>query len=177
LFIRAFSLYYSTNINLQMSFKFASEVRILQCVGIAFLFVPLNTLSYVGTNPEHSNDVSGLINLARNIGGSVGTSVYTTVLARHEQRWQHYLTNHTGEGNPGYTARISALIQQALAKYSSLFDAQHHAMVQFYRTVQEQAAIRSYIDVLSILAVLSLIVVPLPFLLKKLPKGAEAKAH
>jgi MFS transporter, DHA2 family, multidrug resistance protein len=173
----AFSLYYSTNIDLQMNFAFASELRVLQCVGLAFLFVPINTLSYVGTDPQHSNDVSGLINLARNIGGSVGTSVYTTVLARHEQRWQQYLTKHINPANPGYTSRLNALTQQALAKYSNQFDAQHHALVQFYRTVQEQSAIRSYIDVLSILAILSLIVVPVPLLLKKLPKGAAPAAH
>ncbi len=173
----AVALYYSTNLNLQISFGYASKLRAFQCIGLAFLFIPINTLSYVGTKPEQSNDVSGLINLARNIGGSCGTSLFTTVLARHEQIRQHYLTAHANDGNPGYTSRLSALTQQALNTAASQVDAQHRALAQFYHQVQQQAAILSYIDVLSLLAVLTVIVVPFPLLLKKPPKGAAAQAH
>lgn len=173
----SWALYHSTNLNLQINFAHASEIRTLQCIGLAFLFVPISTLSYVGTKPEQSNDVSGLINLARNIGGSCGTSLFTTVLARHEQIRQHYLTMHTNDGNPGYTARLSALTQQALNTAASEVDARHRALLQFYHQVQHQAAILSYIDVLSLLAVLTLLVIPFPLLLRKPPKGAAAQAH
>jgi DHA2 family multidrug resistance protein len=97
--VMGLALLYSTGINLQMSFGYASRLRIFQSIGLAFLFVPVNTLCYIGMKPEQSNDVSGLINLARNIGGSCGTSLFTTMLARYEQQNQHNLAQHVNAGN------------------------------------------------------------------------------
>ena len=176
-FIIGLALYYSTGINLQMSFAYVSYLRAFQCVGLAFLFVPVNTLSYVGTTPEQSNDVSGLTNLARNVGGSVGTSFFTTTLSRHQQVHQHYLIRHATDGNAGYLARIQALTNQALGTVASQTDAQHQALMQFYQTVQKQAAILSFIDILSILALLAFIAIPLPLLLKRPEAGAAVQGH
>ena len=81
----ALALYHMTGLNLQMSFGHASLLRFYQSLGLAFMFVPINTLAYVGIPPDKNNDVSGLTNLARNIGGSCGTSFFTTMLARRSQ--------------------------------------------------------------------------------------------
>jgi len=174
--ILAASMFYSTGLDLQMSFGYAATLRAYQCVGLAFLFVPVNTLSYVGTKPEQSNDVSGLINLARNIGGSVGTSLFTTTLARHQQVHQAYLARSANKSNPAYVARLDALTQQAMGKAGSAFDARHTALLEFYHQLQRQASVLSYIDVLMLLAVLSLCAAPLAFLLKPPVKGAAAAA-
>jgi DHA2 family multidrug resistance protein len=170
-------LYYSTGLNLQMSFGYASEIRAIQCIGLAFLFVPVNTLAYVGTKPEQSNDVSGLTNLARNIGGSCGTSFFTTVLARHQQTHQQFLVQHAVSGNPGYLSRLNALTQQASGSAASQFDAQRHAMSQFYQQLQLQASVLSYIDIIAYLAIIAFLCIPLPLLLRKPLKGAVAVAH
>ncbi len=170
-------LWYSTGLNLQMSFVYASEIRAVQCIGLAFLFVPVNTLAYVGTKPEQSNDVSGLTNLARNIGGSCGTSFFTTTLARHQQTHQQFLVQHAVSGNPGYVSRLDALTQQALGSAASQFDAQRHAMSQFYRQLQQQASVLSYIDVITYLAIVAFVCIPLPLLLRKPAKGAAVVAH
>jgi DHA2 family multidrug resistance protein len=138
--------------------------------------VPVNTLSYVGTKPEQSNDVSGLINLARNIGGSVGTSLFTTTLARHQQVHQTYLARSANRSNPAYVARLDALTQQAMGKAGSAFDARHTALLEFYHQLQHQANVLSYIDVLMLLAVLSACAAPLAFLLKPPVKGAAEAA-
>jgi len=79
----ALALFHMTSLDLQMSFAYAAKLRFLQSIGLAFLFVPINTLIYVGVPPGKINEVSGLSNLARNSGGSAGTSFFTTVLARH----------------------------------------------------------------------------------------------
>jgi DHA2 family multidrug resistance protein len=173
----AIALYHSTGIDLQMGFWDASKIRVYQSLGVAFLFVPLNTLSYVGTSPRNSNDVSGLINLARNIGGSCGTSLFTTVLARHQQVHQAYLAEHAYAANPAYLDRIAVLTQQALAHVPSMADAQRQALAQLYHQVQSQASILSYIDVIGLLMVLSALAIPLPLLLKKAPRGAAVQAH
>jgi DHA2 family multidrug resistance protein len=173
----AISMYYSTKIDLQMSFWYVAELRVFQSLGLAFLFIPVNTLSYVGVTPEQSNDVSGLINLARNVGGSCGTALFASMLARRSQVHQHYLVRYANDSHPAFVARINALTQQAMAKSGSSVDAHHHALVQFYHQVQLQASVLSYIDILSLLAVISLVVIPLPLLLRKPPKGAAAAAH
>ena len=171
------SLVHMSGLNLQMSFSYASMLRVYQAAGLAFLFVPINTLAYVGVSRDKSNDVSGLINLARNVGGSCGTSLFTTMLARHQQVHQQYLTKHANAGNPAYTDRLAALTQAAMARAASQVDAQHHAVLQFYRQMQQQASVLSYLDVMQLLAIIAFCAIPLALLLKKLPRGAAAAAH
>ena len=67
---------------LGIDFKTAMMYRIYQSVGLAFLFVPINTLCYVGVPQEQNNQISSMINLMRNLGGSFGISFVTTMLAR-----------------------------------------------------------------------------------------------
>jgi DHA2 family multidrug resistance protein len=173
----AIALFHMTSLDLQMSFGDAAMMRFYQSIGLAFLFVPINTLAYIGIAPGKNNDVSGLTNLARNIGGSCGTSFFTTLLARHEQIHQQYLVKHVYNGGANWQNRYQAMTQQALSNTPSLHDAQHHALAQFYRTVQIQAGILSYLDVLQILAIFAACMIPLALLMKKPPKGTHAAAH
>jgi DHA2 family multidrug resistance protein len=175
--LMAFALFYSTGINLNIDFWYASKIRILQSLGLGFLFVPTSTLAYVGVKPEENNDVSGMTNLARNIGGSCGTSLFTTMLARHQQVHQHYLAGYANAGNAAYVSKLSALTQQMLGKAASTVDAQHQALMQFYQQLHHQASVLSYIDILGFLAVLMLLAAPLPFFLRRPPKGAAMVAH
>ena len=71
-----------TNINQQISFGLAVSWRACIALGLPFLFIPINTLCYAGVPQEKNNEVSGLTALSRNVGGSVGISFVTTLLAR-----------------------------------------------------------------------------------------------
>lgn len=173
----ALALFNMTGLNLQMSFGHAAGLRFLQSIGLAFLFVPINTLSYIGVPRGKNNDVSGLVNLARNIGGSCGTAFFTTTLARHTQIHQQYLVKHIFNGHATWTNRYQALTQQTLNRTPAMADAQHHALAQFYRTLQGQAGVLSYLDVLRTLALLCAVMVPLALLMKKPPKGMQGSAH
>jgi DHA2 family multidrug resistance protein len=99
------------------------------------------------------------------------------MLARRSQVHQHYLAGYANDSHPAYVARIDALTRQAMAKSGSFADAHHHALAQFYQQLQHQASVLSYIDILSLLALISMAVIPLPLLLRKPPKGAAAVAH
>jgi DHA2 family multidrug resistance protein len=171
------ALYHMTGLDLQMSFGHAAALRFYQSIGLAFLFVPINTLAYIGVGPGKNNDVSGLVNLARNIGGSCGTSFFTTILARRAQVHQQYLVKHVQNGSPAWTNHYQALTQRALGSTPSLLDARHHALAQFYRMVQAQAGVLSYIDVLQALSLICACMIPLALLMKKPPKGMQAAAH
>ena len=92
------SLFNMTRFDLQIDFRTAVVARIIQAVGMAFLFVPINTAAYAFLPREKNNAASGLMNLARNMGGSVGISVVTTMLDR---RSQVHLTDLLHSPEPG----------------------------------------------------------------------------
>ena len=75
----ALALYHMASISLDMNYAYAASLRMIQAVGLAFLFVPINTASYYGITLAQNNDVSGLTNLARNVGGTVGTAAINTL--------------------------------------------------------------------------------------------------
>src|SRR5271167_211911 len=92
-------MYYSTrHLDLEISFRSASMLRLVQVFGLGFLFVPINLSSYVGMPTEKSNSVAGLVNFMRNIGSSVGTSMVTTVIARRAQVHQVFLVANVTQG-------------------------------------------------------------------------------
>ena len=174
----ALALYHMTGLDLQMSFRHAATLRFYQSIGLAFLFVPINTLAYVGIRPGKNNDVSGLTNLARNIGGSAGTSFFTTTLARHQQIHQLYLTQNVYSSSPEWLRSLQQTTHQLLLSGPiSASDAQHSAMVRLYQSLQTQASVLSYLDVLQSLSIFCACMIPLALLMKKPPKGLQASAH
>src|SRR4029077_8870405 len=98
----SFSLFHMTNFDLQIDFRTAVVARMIQAVGMAFLFVPINTAAYAFLPRDKNNAASGLMNLARNIGGSVGISLVTTMLARRAQHHQANLATHLSGSNPAF---------------------------------------------------------------------------
>jgi DHA2 family multidrug resistance protein len=166
-----------TTMNLEMDFGTAVKLRVFQSIGLAFLFVPINTLSYTGVSPNKNNAVSGLINLARNIGGSVGISAVTTLLARRSQYHQSVLVGRATNYDPSFRSAVEALTHALSSAGATATDATWQAYQQVYLTIQRQASILSYIDTVWIFGVASALMVPLAFLMKKPKTGARAMGH
>ena len=82
----ALALFHMTNLNLSLDYRTFALWRIYQSAGLAFLFVPINTISYTGMPPEESNQVSGMINLMRNMGGDIGISAATALITHEGSR-------------------------------------------------------------------------------------------
>jgi DHA2 family multidrug resistance protein len=173
----AVALFHMTSLNLQMSFRYAAVLRFYQSIGLAFLFVPINSMIYLGIDPRKNNDVSGLSNLARNIGGSAGTSFFTTVLARHQQVHQAYLVQNVVGSSQQWMGSVHALTSSLQHSTAALSDAQKGAYLRIYQSLEAQASVLSYIDVLSMLAVFCACMVPMALLMQKPPKGMQASAH
>jgi len=160
--LTAVGLFYMSGLDLQMSMGFAAKIRFVQCLGFGFLFIPISTMSYVGIAPDKNNDVAGMTNLARNIGGSCGTALFTTMLARHEQVHQNVLVRHAVRGNVFFNKYLSHLMQSK---------GEHGALEQIYQSVQQQASLLSYLDVIYFFAFACAIMIPVSFLMKKAPAG------
>ncbi len=174
--VTAASMMHMTNIYPGISFRTAVMYRIYQSIGLAFLFVPINTLAYVGVPPQKSNAVSALINLARNLGGGVGISLAQTLLARRSQVHQSRLVEHvTASSAP--LARMLGGLERALAHRGSLgMDATRRAFAVVYGMVQQQAVTLAFIDVLWLLGVASACLVPLVVFMRR-PRGPVHVGH
>jgi DHA2 family multidrug resistance protein len=165
--LSAVGLYNMSGLNLLMNMGHASELKFFQSLGIGFLFIPISTMSYSGIAASKNNDVSGMTNLARNIGGSCGTAFLTTVLARHQQVHQAALVRNTTNGNVFYNNTISTMTQQHMSSGASHGAAHSEAVRQFYQQLQQQASVLSYIDIIFFFAVACTLMIPIAFLMKK----------
>jgi DHA2 family multidrug resistance protein len=167
-------LFYSTQqLDLQISFRSASLLRLGQVFGLGFLFVPINLSSYVGMPIEKSSSVAGLVNFMRNIGSSVGTSMVTTLIARRAQVHQVYLVAHVTAGRPTITGAAAALAARLVASGVDADRAAKQAYALLYQTVIAQSNTLAYIDTFRVLAIGAAIMFVVSFALKKNDPGAR----
>ena len=168
----AIGMFYSTKrIDLQMSFSAATWLRIIQVLGLGFLFVPITLVAYVGIAPEKNNSVAGIVNFMRNMGSSVGTSLVTTLIARRSQLHQLRLVETTRVDNPNFANSAKGLAQHFMNGGLGRHEALATAYAQIYQAVQAQAASLAYIDTFMVLCVAAVIMFFLSFLLQKNDPG------
>jgi DHA2 family multidrug resistance protein len=170
--ITAFGLWRMTNIDLNVSFGLAVSWRAVMVVGLPLLFIPINTLCYAGIPQNKNNEISGMTALSRNLGGSVGISFVTTLLARLSQKHLAMLGAHTVSGSPPFEAYRSGLTGAWVERGNAMPDAIHHAGAQIYGMAQVQARLLAYVDVIWIMVAVIVILIPLPFLMRRPKKGA-----
>ena len=171
------SLFHMTTFNLQIDFRTTAIARLLQAVGMAFLFVPINTAAYAFLPREKNNAASGLMNLARNIGGSVGISVVTTMLDRRTQVHLTNLSRNLSPANPAFRAMLRGAATAMQAHGASPAKATQRAYALVQSTVQRQAVMLSYIDCFWFLGVAILCMIPAVFLMKKSKPGGGMAVH
>ena len=174
----AISMYASSQqIDLLMSFRSATVLRIWQYIPVAFLFVPLTLAGYVGLSAEKTNAAAGLMNFMRNIGQSVGTSAVTTLIARRSQYHQAVLAEYTSSGR--FRNALTSLSRGLTHAGLSAHTAQQQALGRLYGLLQSQAAVLSYVDAYWLLSMCSLIMFISSFLLKKNEpgKGGNVSVH
>ncbi len=173
----SFSLFHMTGFTLGIDFKTAVFARMLQAVGLAFLFVPINTAAYAYLPREKNNAASGLMNLARNIGGSVGISFVTTMLDRRTQKHLSDLMANLTAANAQFRATLHGIAQSLMAHGTSPADAQRQAYAVIQGTVQRQATMLAYIDNFHILGYAILAMIPLVLLMKRTKSSGEMAVH
>src|SRR5260370_2311855 len=150
-------------IDLLISFRAAALLRVWQYLPVGFLFVPLTMAAYVGLPESKSNAAAGLINLASNIGQSVGTSAVTTLLARRSQYHQSVLAEYTRSHR--FDAAVAGLTSRLTHAGLSIHSAQQQAIARMYNLVITQAQALSYVEIYSLLPPTSPLMPLLAFLL------------
>ena len=153
--------------NLGLDFGHAVRARMLQTFGLAFLFIPINVAAFAYVPREKTNMGTGIINLARNIGASVGIATVTTMLERRSQVHQARLAEHVNGLSAAYHNMINGTQARLVAAGSGVAQASAQAHGMVYNTVQRQAAMLAFIDNFKMLGVVFLSVIPVLLLLKK----------
>jgi DHA2 family multidrug resistance protein len=173
--ITSLALIHMTNFDIYIDYRYAVIARCFQAAGLAFLFVPINTAAYAFVPPQKNNAASGLINLGRNIGGSVGISLVTTILDRRAQFHQSRLSENTTPLNP----RFNHAVQSAQNVFAQHGDGSSgngpYALIM--RTVQRQAETLAYIDCFWLLGIAFACMIPLIFLMRKQKPGRGIGGH
>ncbi len=157
-----------------IDFSTAVSLRIFQSIGFAFLFVPLNTLVYSDVPPGKNNAVSGIVNLSRNMGGDIGISTVTALIANRSQIHQSILVSHLDPGNQILRTRLAALTQLLVHAGSTSADAARQAYGIIYRQIVQQAQTLAYLDAFYLLAWLCAVMVPVVWIAHRIRRGQAA---
>ncbi|MCG2667214.1 DHA2 family efflux MFS transporter permease subunit [Bradyrhizobium sp. GCM10023182] len=173
----AFSMWHLTGLNGDITYGYAALARIFLAIGLPFLFLPVTTASYDGVPPDKTNQASALINVARNIGGSMGVALAQTILAQRQQFHQSRLIEHAAPSDLGYQQTIDAMTRYFQAQGSNASDAASQAVAWVGKTLQQQVDFLAYIDVFWTLAIVAVLMIPTAAVLRPIDLGAPARGH
>ncbi len=167
------TLHMMSIIYLQIDFHTVVVLRMIQVVFMPLIFIPISTLNYIGVPREKSNQVSGLSNFSRNLGGSIGTSLLSTFLARQNQIHQTTLASHTDTSNPGYVSMLNSLTGLYVSQGFDAVTAAQKALATIYGSMRAQAGAMSFENAFWCMSLLIGCLVPLPFIMRRPPKQAK----
>jgi DHA2 family multidrug resistance protein len=178
------SLLWMANLNLQLSYGQLVMMRVFQASGLAFMFIPINTIAYIGVKQSENNDVSGLTNLARNIGGSCGTAFMATMLTRRTAAHENSMVRYMTPGRPGFDRQVNSLAgvykagngtgSGSATGGTASAGAVHQAMASIYNQMHRQSATLAYVDIIRYLTIFCACMLPLLFFIPKPPKNMQA---
>jgi DHA2 family multidrug resistance protein len=158
------------------SFHALAVARIFQAAGFAFLFVPIQTLAYSNLPKDKSSNASALINLMRNLGGSVGISMATTLLARRSQVHQDRLVSTFTPTSLPTHAYLQSLAERFQSLGVDSVTGMRKAVVAVSQTIATQAVVLSYLDIFVVLMYGCLLAASLTLFLRKIDLG-KASSH
>jgi MFS transporter, DHA2 family, multidrug resistance protein len=165
--VSASALFLMAGWDLQLDYGHAVRARMLQSFGLAFLFIPINVAAFAYVPREKSNMGTGIINLARNIGASVGIATVTTMLDRRTQFHQARLMEGVNDYSVSYHNMLNGLQTKLVAAGSTVAHASAQAHGMIYNTVQRQAVMLAFIDNFKMLGVVFFSIIPVLLLMRK----------
>jgi MFS transporter, DHA2 family, multidrug resistance protein len=173
----ALAMWYSTSLVPDASFSFFATIRVFQMIGLPFLFIPINTIAYDGLPQNKTNQGSALMNVARNLGGSIGVSLANTQLIQRGQFHQERLVSNLTASSPTFQSAVQQFTQYLTHQGAPPTAAQSQAYSYIGQLVSGQASLLAYIDIFYTWAVFAAVLVPVVLLLiKRVSGGGHATA-
>jgi MFS transporter, DHA2 family, multidrug resistance protein len=162
----AISSFWLGHLNLQVGLWNVIWPSVLNGVAISFIFTPLTTAAVSRLQQAQMANATGIYNLMRNLGGSFGIALVSTLIIRRAQVHQNLMVGHLTPYDPVYTERLAAATQ-ALTPQSGpvLADTQAHALL--YNSLLNQASLWAFVENFRLFGLLCLVCIPLVFLFKR----------
>jgi DHA2 family multidrug resistance protein len=174
-FVTSLSLFGYAHMTLQSGPWDVFLHQINQGVGMAFVFVPLTTLTMDPIPRADTGYATSLYSVMRNIGSSMGISFVTTFLARRSQLHQSVLTAHVTPYDEGVREFLGQagrrLFEDGLGGRAHL-----GGLAMLYRTVQQQAAVLSFSDAFWVMGFVFLAMTPLALLMRRAGRAPAGTA-
>jgi DHA2 family multidrug resistance protein len=175
--LTSIGLFHVTGIYYGIDFHTLVWYRVFQVAGIPLIFIPISTLNYVGVPRDKFNQVSGISNFTRNVGGAIGVSLLSTFITRQQQIHRTNLSSHTNHANPFFNRQLDGMTRNWQAAGHSAADAAHRALAQMSGQVDLQASVLGFKNAFWVLGLMVLLLTPLPFIMRRpSPEEAEAAA-
>jgi len=171
----AASSFWLGHINLQISVWNVIWPSVLNGIAISFIFVPLTTATMGYLRQDQMGNATGIFNLMRNLGGSFGIAMVTTLLARRAQVHQAFMMAHLTPYDAAYREHL-ATAQQALASSVGTYTAHQQALGLVYNSVLQQASLWAFVENFRLFGILCLVCLPLVMLFRKVKGGRRAPA-
>jgi len=172
--ITAGALFHMTGFTLDTDYSHLMWARIYQALGLALLFIPINTLAYLGLDRSKSSSASALINMSRNLGGSFGIALTVTYLSRRSQVHQTYISAHTTWSDGAFRHMLDGFTSNFMALGDSFSNAQTRALAEMSQLVTAQAQMMGFIDDFAMLGWIFLLLIPLVFVMRPTPRQSAA---
>jgi MFS transporter, DHA2 family, multidrug resistance protein len=150
--------------------------NVLQGASIGLVFVPIMALSMATLPNDKIGNASGVFNLMRNLGGSIGISVSTTYVTRFAQSYQAQMMGHLTPLDPVYQQRLAGFTA-GLTPLTGAPQAAQQAHGLMYLLVQQQANYQAFMAVFGWSALLVGALFLTPLLMKKVVGRGEVVVH
>jgi DHA2 family multidrug resistance protein len=172
--VLALSVFLLSRIDLDISMVNVIWPNVINGLAMGFIFVPLTTTTMGTLRNDQIGNATGIYNLMRNIGGSIGISASTTLVARSSQVHQALMTSHMTAYDPSFVQELHKM-QGALSAQSGSVASAHQAYGVMYGILVNQATMLAFLDAFRDLGVICLLSIPLVFLFRRVkPRGPVA---
>jgi len=174
--VNGVALYWMSHLTLDIDFWSLVWPRFVQGLGMGFVFLPLTTLSISSIRRDRLPNATAAFNLIRNMGGSVGVAMATTLLVRRSQYHQATLVGHIDVWDPATTARLARWSTIFAAQGDDVYTAKSRAVTMVYRDTIAQAQLLAYVDEFRLLATIFFVLLLLiPFMRRISTEPAPSK--
>jgi DHA2 family multidrug resistance protein len=173
------ALWHMTHLSTDMTFWDAALARIWQALPIPFMFIPLTNAAFVGVPGNRTNQASALLNVARNVGGSMGISLVQALLSDRRQFHQAHYAEQLNPLSQNYAEAVNRITSALMSQGRSAVESTQLATAQIYQTLLKQASMLAFIDCFWVLMIFVLVVFPAVLFMRATPGigGAKRKAR
>jgi DHA2 family multidrug resistance protein len=148
---------------------------IIRGIALGFLFTPINNVAYANLKPSEAQEASGLINLARQLGGSFGIAIITTYLQSRTALHRADLVANVYSTNPLFVERFQGALAHFISLGYSYVKAQAAALASIDQALTAQALMLSYNDTWMLILKSFVLTAPAILVIRK-PRGRAAAA-